>query len=325
VSRTSPASSILTRVAREVLGSLGLRQKGRSRLWIDDRGWWLVVVELQPSSWSQGSGLNVAGMWLWMRADHIHFDTKDSHRSEYVEFRDEAQFEPAARRLAELAAGRVRGLRERFPSPEAVAQHQCSIVLDGGWPAYHAGVAAGLTGDVARARATFEGIASAARPDSPEWHRELCGLAAELRERCADRAAFRAWASDVVAESRRLLKLDALTSPAFSSGTSTPPSPARVGARVVKVSDGGDHLDHLGQLVEAWSPCAEQEGRNRFVKVQIVLGSEQTPEVQVEGPQAIVDCMTERFPWRENDPMRSVAAIRFELWYQLADPQVVGP
>jgi len=215
VSKTSATSSILTRVARDVLGQIGMRQKGRSRLWVDDRGWWLIVVEFQPSSWSQGSYLNVAGMWLWMRADHVHFDTPDSRVSEHVEFHDEAQFEPAARRLAELAAGRVRELRAQFPSPEAVAEHLRSIKVDGGWPAYHAGVAAGLTGDVDRARAAFEVLASSERPDSSDWHKDLCRLAAELRERCSDREAFRAWASEVVAESRRLLKLPLLASPAL--------------------------------------------------------------------------------------------------------------
>lgn len=213
--KTTAASSILTRVARDLLGPIGLRQKGRSRLWIDDRGWWLIVVELQPSSWSQGSFLNVAGMWLWTRAHHVHFDTPGTRISEHVEFRDEAQFEPAARRLAELAAGRVCELRAQFPSLEAAAEMFRSTELKGGWPAYHAGVAAGLTGDVVRARAAFDVLAASERPDSPNWHKDLCRLAAELRERCADRAAFRAWASDVVAGARRLLKLDALTAPAF--------------------------------------------------------------------------------------------------------------
>jgi hypothetical protein len=34
-------------------------------VWLDDHTWWLVVVEFQPSSWSQGSYLNVGAMWLW--------------------------------------------------------------------------------------------------------------------------------------------------------------------------------------------------------------------------------------------------------------------
>jgi hypothetical protein len=214
--KTSPASSILTRVARDVLGPIGLRQRGRSRLWIDDRAWWLIVVEFQPSSWSQGSYLNVAGMWLWMRADHLHFDTPDSRVHEHIEFGDEVQFESAARRLAELAAVRVRELRAQFGSIEAVDEHLRGKQPQGDWPTYNVGVAAALAGAVIRSRAAFDALAGSARPDSPDWHKDLCRLAAELRERCADGAAFRTWASDVVAESRRLLKLDALPSPAFS-------------------------------------------------------------------------------------------------------------
>jgi hypothetical protein len=43
-----------------VLTPLGLTQRGRSRLWLDDHGWWLIVVEFQPSAWSRGSHLNVS-------------------------------------------------------------------------------------------------------------------------------------------------------------------------------------------------------------------------------------------------------------------------
>ncbi len=213
---SSPASSILTRVGREVLGQLGLRQKARSRLWIDDRRWWLIVVEFQPSSWSQGSYLNVSGMWLWKRSDHYHYDTPDTRLHEHVEYHDHAQFEPAARQLAELAAARIEELREQFPSLEAVAEQLLPMSLSRGvWHEYHAGVAAGLTGGVSRARTCFEVIEASAQPDNPDWHRNLCRLAGELRDRCSDGVAFRGWASGVVAESRRLLGLDALPTPAF--------------------------------------------------------------------------------------------------------------
>lgn len=74
---------------------MGLSQKGRSRIWLDDQRWWLCVVEFQPSSWSRGSYLNVGCMWLWPVRDDISFD--EGYRvEEFCEFRDEAQFEAAA-------------------------------------------------------------------------------------------------------------------------------------------------------------------------------------------------------------------------------------
>lgn len=56
-------NKILNAAAREVLRPLGFRQRGRSRMWFEDRGWWLVLVEFQPSQWSRGSYLNVGPMW----------------------------------------------------------------------------------------------------------------------------------------------------------------------------------------------------------------------------------------------------------------------
>ncbi|MDG5809477.1 hypothetical protein P9869_44140 [Streptomyces ossamyceticus] len=44
----SPVLRIITSAARESLKPLGLAQRGRSRLWIDDHGWWLGVVEFTP-------------------------------------------------------------------------------------------------------------------------------------------------------------------------------------------------------------------------------------------------------------------------------------
>ncbi|HEX4035315.1 MAG TPA: hypothetical protein VHX66_12810, partial [Solirubrobacteraceae bacterium] len=71
MAREPPHSKLLTTAAREVLRPMGLRQKRRSRVWLDDRAWWVGVVEFQASSFSPGTYLNVGAMWLWRRADHV--------------------------------------------------------------------------------------------------------------------------------------------------------------------------------------------------------------------------------------------------------------
>jgi hypothetical protein len=50
---------IIADAAKAALGPLGFKRKGRSRTWLADHGWWLTVVEFQPSAWSKGSYLNV--------------------------------------------------------------------------------------------------------------------------------------------------------------------------------------------------------------------------------------------------------------------------
>ena len=67
-------SRLLRVAARNVLQPIGMVQKGRSRIWLQDHGWWVCIVEFQPSSWSRGSRLNVGCLWLWRANDDIHFD-----------------------------------------------------------------------------------------------------------------------------------------------------------------------------------------------------------------------------------------------------------
>ena len=40
---------------------MGFWRKGRSRMWLADRDFWLGVVEFQPSGFRKGTYLNVAG------------------------------------------------------------------------------------------------------------------------------------------------------------------------------------------------------------------------------------------------------------------------
>lgn len=101
----SPRShdAIIRAAAKAHLAPLGFKQKGRSRIWLRDHVWWLAIVEFQPSSWSKGSYLNVACMWLWHPQDHIAFHVAERCGS-YVEFVDEASFRPAVDDLARVAA-----------------------------------------------------------------------------------------------------------------------------------------------------------------------------------------------------------------------------
>lgn len=54
----------IRQIAGAVLKPQGLFQKGNSRIWIDDNGWFLILVEFQPGSWAGGSYLNVGIHYL---------------------------------------------------------------------------------------------------------------------------------------------------------------------------------------------------------------------------------------------------------------------
>lgn len=127
-------TKLLTAAAREVFRPLGLAQKGRSRTWLDDQGWWLGVVEFQPSSWSRGSYLNVGVNWLWNVRDYLSFDQGGrvhlDDDGQFVSYDDDAQFAEQAGRLVSRAAEEIASQRERFHTLDRAASTMRSTSID---------------------------------------------------------------------------------------------------------------------------------------------------------------------------------------------------
>ena len=150
---------IIASQAKIVLQPAGFRRKGQSRVWIADRGFWLSVVEFQPSSWSKGSYLNLAVHWLWgALPETVTFDRAE-RIGQFVPFESPAQFLLAVDKMAKKAIEIDQVHRSMFPSVQATATilvNELQPGAHGEWAAFHAGVAAGLAGDFETARRLFE-------------------------------------------------------------------------------------------------------------------------------------------------------------------------
>ena len=158
-----PHDALIARAAKDALQPLGFQRKGRTRTWLLDCDWWLVVVEFQPSGWSKGSYLNVAAHWLWSSSGHLTFD--HGYRVDrFIEFESSDQFASAACDLAESAAVEAQRLTGLFSSVEATAaeldaQEECRTDrTHGGWPEYNAAIAAGLAGMLPKAATLLASI-----------------------------------------------------------------------------------------------------------------------------------------------------------------------
>ncbi|AMV25979.1 hypothetical protein VT84_16390 [Gemmata sp. SH-PL17] len=189
-----PHTRLLTAAARQILRPFGLFQRGRSRLWLDDHGWWAVVVEFTPASSGRGSFLNVAAMWLWCEKDYLSFDYKsspgyDSQPNDFIAFENEEQFTPLAEKLALRAADEVRHYRSLFPSVHSAAQHLAAKSPMGFWDAFHAGVACGLAGDAVQANHFFAKVAET--KEQRDWIQVAVALAQEHCRALEDLAGFR--------------------------------------------------------------------------------------------------------------------------------------
>jgi hypothetical protein len=198
----NPHDKLLAAAAKEILGPLGFRRKGRSRVWMADQGWWLIVVEFQPSGWAKGSYLNVAAHWLWLEQDFLSFDYGGRVEA-FTGYVSERQFEPEAIRLAQAARHEATGIGQTFHSIEAVAAVLIAVESGlpeqarGSWSAYHAGMAAGLSGSTADAAALFKSVQDErVRP-----------AVARVEKLLADPAEFKAEAEKLITAHRQALGL----------------------------------------------------------------------------------------------------------------------
>ncbi len=184
---------------------MGLRQKGRSRTWIDDHGWWLCGVEFQPSGFSKGSYLNVGCMWLWQVKDYLSFD--EGYRvEEFSSFQDTDQFSSVTDRLAHRAAGEVSRYRAMFTDVRAVARYYSESLPTTFWPTFNAAVACGLVGAVEQARRFFLNV-TGLKGDDRDWVLAAQADAEQLSTIAGDPIRFHEVVAERVRRTRELQKL----------------------------------------------------------------------------------------------------------------------
>jgi hypothetical protein len=195
----------LAMAAKTHLSPIGMRRKGQSRVWFKDDRWWLGVVEFQPSSWSKGSYLNVAAMWLWNAKDHWSFD-EGGRVEKFHEFKDSDQFADVADTLAARARVETLALSERFPSLAVVAAHLARNTNENPWHMYHAAMASLAVGDVDQAQKRFRALV--AFEDYAPFMVNLKAKVQGFTERIASGTEPSAVVTQEVQEARQLLKLN---------------------------------------------------------------------------------------------------------------------
>jgi len=188
------------------LTPLGFWRKGRSRIWLADRGFWLSIVEFQPSSFGKGSYLNVSAHWLWGPfSDVLSFDYSVERKKPLIAFHDSEQFKILAEHLAEQAAKESQHLQNKITSIHAsasllVAAESASEKAGrkGGWLAFHAAIASGLSGDMATARILLD----KADKTIGAWRPDLQNLITPYEKAFANDTAFQSFVAQIVDQRR---------------------------------------------------------------------------------------------------------------------------
>jgi hypothetical protein len=203
------AARALRDAGRRVLGELGMcHRRSSPRLWWLDRGWWLVNVEFQPSSWQVGSYLNVGLQHLWVVQDHRAFEYGDRVPINGRQFVDLVGDEPDVRAAADAVAHAAR--QEVLAWIARLADDHLHVrwLRDKGgtgWDGLNSAIAAQLAGD--QAAAAF--LATAADLDgSIHWQRALADDCNQLAALSGDPIQFRDAIIRRIRTTRAHLKLE---------------------------------------------------------------------------------------------------------------------
>lgn len=208
------ADKLIRQAAREVLRPMGLLQKGSSRIWLDDNGWFLTVVEFQPSSWSQGAYLNVGVSFLWEQGagfreslPYNYTFGATARELRHVEYTgDDAAFSASMLDMAEHAGDSVLKYRMRMDTPERACRLWRERCGRRGWgvrDAWNSGMLCYLGGDAAAGDAWLDSILEREPEESGiGWAEALRRLAEETRY-LPDRRAF---VEDSIREKRQRLR-----------------------------------------------------------------------------------------------------------------------
>jgi hypothetical protein len=217
MSRSPEHSKMLVAAGRAALRPLGFVQKGSSRLFYSDEGYWSCIVEFQPSAYEAGSYLNVGAHWLWTQEDYISFDfgggaDGSSRVHGFESAADPAAFAAKAEGLAHQAATACQSLRAALPDIGCIAaqllKKEQSSSAPPSWNAYHAAIALGLAGQSADAAAMFGSLI--AQPVHAPWAGLRQADAQRLLALVADQQEFARVLHQRVNATRLRLKLSPL-------------------------------------------------------------------------------------------------------------------
>ena len=194
--------------AKSVLAPMGCKRKGRSRTWLDDHGWWVGVVEFQPSGWSKGSYLNVSASYLWkppFAQSTWSFDALIGPRPWHDAVERES-FMGKAMGLASIACATLTTLRGHHRTIALTADWlQAQWNGRNPWQNYHLGMAFGLSGRVESGRHHFRiGVDPVSQV---EWAKALSRESEAFAALIEDQSAFKNAVLERIQATRKALKL----------------------------------------------------------------------------------------------------------------------
>jgi hypothetical protein len=177
-------------------------------LWFDDRLWYAIAVEFQPSSWSRGTCLNIGITWLWYPKDYWSFDL-GSREVGHIPFETEEQFTDALKPVIAHAIHRIGELRSRYSAIHSAYRHAMAYYRDSlghpCWRQVHLGMLAALAGDVSFGASLLKSVAE--QKAEFAWQEERRSWCEATLVCLESHSGIRHWIEGQIQTGRTMLKL----------------------------------------------------------------------------------------------------------------------
>ncbi|SFN56512.1 hypothetical protein SAMN05421594_3264 [Chryseobacterium oleae] len=167
-------SKIINKTAKKVFRPYDIKQKGKSRIWLDDKGWYTTVIEFQPFTGREGSTLNVGINFNWHEQVYFSFDIGSGQDVDFIEYDgNEDRFSKEIEKLCDLALNKVLEYRENLQNIQKAKPFILSQIYTSEdiWGNYHKGTICGLTNDLVERNEYYQKLLQADHPG--EWLNEL--------------------------------------------------------------------------------------------------------------------------------------------------------
>lgn len=201
-------SKIINKTAKKIFTPYGIKQKGKSRIWLDDQGWYATVIEFQPFSGRQGTTLNVGVNFNWHEQTYFSFDISYRQDVDFVEYDgNEEVFSKEVENFCELALNKVLEYREHFQNLQKAKSFILSqtYTSEDIWGSYHKGTICGLTNNAEERNYYFQKLLQATH--SGAWLNELKDQVNLLIENSGQQNEFTENILETIRKTRALKKL----------------------------------------------------------------------------------------------------------------------
>lgn len=143
-------NKLLKNIAKKRLSPYDIYQHGKSRIFLYDNGWWIIIIEFQPSSFSKGTYLNIGINFNFYPNDSFAFSY--GHREKNLEeAENEVLFEKIINDYCDYTIKKVEKLKYKFRNVHAAIKTFKKQEFDS-WDHFDLAMLYGITGQLNRSR-----------------------------------------------------------------------------------------------------------------------------------------------------------------------------